>query len=230
MHRLTHSMSVLSDDFGRTAFRFKKERQYSEGDRNNISNGNIQIPFAISEGKIQKNSPISLAQSPSNIIDVIFPSLDNNNNRLPLADIEFHILFAKLNASIITVIYDALLTEQSVLFISEELSILTTCIEIMLHLIYPFTWPFVYIPILPNCLYDYLDAPQPMLVGGSRYLRHKAPSHIIIVDLDNNTIRKPKNNRKFNLNHKKKHILNNYVINIINPIYQKIVKLCYLLY
>lgn len=37
-------------------------------------------------------------------------------------------------------------------------------------LLFPFTWPHVYVPILPASLHHFLDAPVPFLMGNHNYL------------------------------------------------------------
>lgn len=38
-------------------------------------------------------------------------------------------------------------------------------------LLFPFTWPHVYVPILPASLEHFLDAPVPFLMGKLRVVR-----------------------------------------------------------
>ena len=37
--------------------------------------------------------------------------------------------------------------------------------ESLLTLLYPFTWEYTYIPVLPEQLHGYLQAPVPFIVG-----------------------------------------------------------------
>lgn len=37
--------------------------------------------------------------------------------------------------------------------------------ESLTTLLFPFSWPHVYVPILPAAMYNFLDAPVPFLMG-----------------------------------------------------------------
>lgn len=37
--------------------------------------------------------------------------------------------------------------------------------ECIISLLFPFTWPHVYVPILPTPLHHFLDAPVPFVMG-----------------------------------------------------------------
>jgi hypothetical protein len=45
------------------------------------------------------------------------------------------------------------------------MSLLNIAIETLMYLIWPFQWPYVYIPLLPCSLVDYIDAPTPFIMG-----------------------------------------------------------------
>lgn len=55
--------------------------------------------------------------------------------------------------------------EESVLFISEDITILTTLVLGFFYLIAPFNWPFILIPNLPYDLLNMIDSPVPFLIG-----------------------------------------------------------------
>lgn len=62
----------------------------------------------------------------------------------------------------------AVLLERSLIFVSDNLTILSSVILGLKTLIKPFTWCYALIPILPKALLDILDTPQPLLVGITR--------------------------------------------------------------
>jgi len=88
-------------------------------------------------------------------------------------------------------VVEAVLLEKQVLLLSAHYSILTIVSELILTLIFPFTWRHVYIPLLPKKLIDFLNAPMPFLIGTHvSFVKRSAPvmKSLLVVDLDNNTI------------------------------------------
>lgn len=65
-------------------------------------------------------------------------------------------------------IWSALLLEKSVVFISSNLTLLSSVMLGFKSLLAPFSWCHVMIPILPAALVDILDAPVPFMVGITR--------------------------------------------------------------
>ena len=59
----------------------------------------------------------------------------------------------------------AILQEKSVVFISSNLALLSSCVLCAHALLRPFKWPNLMIPIVPNSLRELLDAPIPFLAG-----------------------------------------------------------------
>ncbi|CAN0370888.1 unnamed protein product, partial [Discosporangium mesarthrocarpum] len=57
---------------------------------------------------------------------------------------------------------------RSVLLKSSQISLLTTCAEVLALLLYPLCWSHVYIPVLPESLMGVLAAPMPFLMGVHR--------------------------------------------------------------
>ncbi|CAF4167447.1 unnamed protein product, partial [Rotaria magnacalcarata] len=89
--------------------------------------------------------------------------------------------------------------EQKLIFISNELGTLTRLINTFICLLYPFSWPHTYIPILPALMLDIIQAPTPYIIGILRscesYLSRNDEflsqdnSDILIVDIDHDRIR-----------------------------------------
>jgi len=76
---------------------------------------------------------------------------------------------------------------------SSQLSLLNLVCESALSLIWPLQWHYVYIPLLPSSLTDYLDAPTPFIMGVHTSWSDSLPSN------DVNNINK-KQNKKQNIN------------------------------
>jgi hypothetical protein len=59
----------------------------------------------------------------------------------------------------------AVLQEKSVVFVSKNLALLSSCVLGILALLRPFKWPYLMVPIVPNSLKEVLDAPVPLVAG-----------------------------------------------------------------
>ena len=96
-------------------------------------------------------------------------------------------------------IFSSILYEQKLIFIGNELGPLTRLINTFITLLYPFSWPHTYIPILPTLMLDVIQAPTPYIIGILRscepYLSNnddflsQENSDILIVDIDHDRIR-----------------------------------------
>ncbi|KDP20097.1 hypothetical protein JCGZ_05866 [Jatropha curcas] len=109
---------------------------------------------------------------------------------LPHADISFQPLVQCLDVDNLINFFTAVLLERRILLRSNKYSILTLVSEAICHLIYPFRWQHVYIPLLFFSGVDYIDAPTPYMMGlhsgvDTSYL---AMDGVVIVDLDYNRI------------------------------------------
>lgn len=54
--------------------------------------------------------------------------------------------------------------------------------ETLNYLLFPFTWPHVYVPILPTSLKHFLDAPVPFIMGISRNTSLNFSNEVCVVD------------------------------------------------
>ncbi|PIA39685.1 hypothetical protein AQUCO_02600255v1 [Aquilegia coerulea] len=84
---------------------------------------------------------------------------------LPHADISFEPLVQCLDVDNLIKLFTAVLLERRVLIRSNKYSLLTLVSEAICHLIYPFRWQHVYIPLLFFSGVDYIDAPTPYMMG-----------------------------------------------------------------
>ncbi|KAL8487994.1 hypothetical protein ACS0TY_024319 [Phlomoides rotata] len=105
--------------------------------------------------------------------DRVFFSIENSllaievppKNGLPHADISFQPLVQSLDVDNLTKLFTAVLLERRILLRSDKYSLLTLVSEAICHLIYPFRWQHVYIPLLFFSGVDYIDAPTPYMMG-----------------------------------------------------------------
>lgn len=120
---------------------------------------------------------------------------------LPVVDeICFDALFTCLGAKSVGAILSALLTEQSVLLVSEHSHVLTMVSYGLLALLFPFEWVNSFIPILPFEAIQLTQAPFPFFFGiQSAYLQHISQTHLdslVVVDVDHDTVQIPKTSSK----------------------------------
>ncbi|GER51170.1 stomatal cytokinesis-defective 1 [Striga asiatica] len=84
---------------------------------------------------------------------------------LPHADISFQPLVQCLDVDNFIKLFTAVVLERRILLRSDKYSLLTLVSEAICHLIYPFRWQHVYIPLLFFSGVDYIDAPTPYMMG-----------------------------------------------------------------
>lgn len=82
-------------------------------------------------------------------------------NKESMSFISFILLFKYLNKNV----YFFLLLIIFLRVFHPDCQRLMVVAEGMTALLFPFTWPHVYVPILPAALHHFLDAPVPFLMG-----------------------------------------------------------------
>ncbi|KAK9668772.1 hypothetical protein RND81_13G085700 [Saponaria officinalis] len=109
---------------------------------------------------------------------------------LPHADISFQPLVQCLDVDNLIKLFTAVLLERRILLRSNKYSLLTLVSEALCHLIYPFRWQHVYIPLLFFSGVDYIDAPTPYMMGLHSGVDTTGLSMdgVVIVDLESNRI------------------------------------------
>ncbi|KAG4130901.1 hypothetical protein ERO13_D09G173300v2 [Gossypium hirsutum] len=109
---------------------------------------------------------------------------------LPQADISFQPLVQCLDVDNLIKLFTAVLLERRILIRSNKYSLLTLASEAICHLIYPFRWQHVYIPLLFFSGVDYIDAPTPYMMGlhSGVDTSNLGMDGVVIVDLEFNQI------------------------------------------
>lgn len=146
-----------------------------------------------------EDAPMEVLVVPTDWGEFRFPGMFEARTALPVCDLDFPLLLRLLSVTSIVQVISALLNESSMVFVSRHASNLTPVIEAMLALIFPFKWPYAYVPLLPFSLRDYLQVPHPFVVGAAPELLSSVPPHAFVVDLDANSVRKPENYKKSSL-------------------------------
>ncbi len=84
---------------------------------------------------------------------------------LHLSDVPLAPLLSRLDAPALLATYVALLTERRVMFVSQSISTLTSCVHAAMALLQPFEWQNIFIPVLDSSLLPYCCAPNPYVIG-----------------------------------------------------------------
>lgn len=76
-------------------------------------------------------------------------------------------LFDAVSNKVLIFLFGTLLLERRVVLVCEKLSKLSSCVEALQSLLYPFNWPHTFIPVLPDIpeLSEILQAPLPFVIG-----------------------------------------------------------------
>ncbi len=115
-----------------------------------------------------------------------------HNQPIAWVSLPFSHLFQCLDVDNIILVWHCLVLERQVLLTSTQLSILTTCSEILLSLLFPMRWSHAYIPLLPKFLIPILSAPMPFFCGIDKASLAEAlydlSPECVVVDLDKNLV------------------------------------------
>ncbi|KAK6358822.1 hypothetical protein TWF696_000004 [Orbilia brochopaga] len=105
-------------------------------------------------------------------------------------NIDLYPFFRSLSLENIVTLFEYCLAEARIILLSSSTTMLTLASSSLLHLLYPFTWAGIYIPILPARLLSALEAPCPYIVGvEKRYEKLEFPEDgCVVCDLDDNSI------------------------------------------
>ncbi|RXG59352.1 DENN domain-containing protein 1A [Armadillidium vulgare] len=92
-------------------------------------------------------------------------------------------------------IFASMLNERRIIVTSERVSRLSACVQAANSLIYPMSWQHIFIPVLPQHLLDYLNAPMPFLIGVAWNLmlkvRQEELGDVVILNADTNEVDTP---------------------------------------
>ena len=99
-------------------------------------------------------------------------------------------LFRSLTIPNIVSLFEYVLAESRIILYSSHTAMLHLASSAITHLIYPFKWAGIFIPVLPARLLQAVEAPCPYIVGiEKRYENVELPEDdFVLVDLDENVI------------------------------------------
>lgn len=122
---------------------------------------NSAAPGAI----IPLRSLISIVQIPGSL------QLPKERLRVPPSvgldyfDVPLAPLLSRLDAPALLALYTAMLCERRILFTSQSLSILTSCIHAAIAIFQPFEWQHIFVPVMHTPLLQFTCAPNPYIIG-----------------------------------------------------------------
>lgn len=121
---------------------------------------------------------------------VLQPPLDPN---LPCTNESVAILFNQLGINSMLHVFTALVTECKILLLSASYNHLTMAAEALTALLYPLKFNYVFIPVLPSGLLDFLSAPTPFLMGVHMSYSEYIPElfDVVIVNIDEGFVTVP---------------------------------------
>ncbi|KAJ3441327.1 suppression of tumorigenicity 5 st5 [Anaeramoeba flamelloides] len=138
----------------------------------------------------QKGKTLEISLSPQ--LKLSNKQFQFHRQDVPLCDYPLIELFSRFNGRDILRIFAALILERRIIFISSNLTILTSSIYSSLSLIQPFKWSVVLIPIVPKQLTDACYAPIPYVLGIHKMFEESIKEYdleeITIIDLDKKEI------------------------------------------
>lgn len=85
------------------------------------------------------------------------PSIPQNHN--------LNLYYSFVDPKNMIEIFAAMLAERRIIFTSQRLDWLSSCVQAANAFLYPMVWQHIFIPILPLTIKDYLTAPMPYLIG-----------------------------------------------------------------
>ncbi|XP_018334252.1 DENN domain-containing protein 2D-like isoform X2 [Agrilus planipennis] len=105
-------------------------------------------------------------------------------------DNNLQMLCNSLSMGILHQVFSSLLLERKVVIVSKVLSKISACVEALQIALYPFEWPHTLIPVLPQCLWEILEAPTPLLCGvlSKQVVNLYKIENGMVVDLDEGSV------------------------------------------
>lgn len=161
-----------------------------------LKRGNMKIPVE----RYIVNLCCEIPAAPSGSFEVQITIQDSviriwsppHNQPIAWVSLPFSHLFECLDIENIITAWHALALERQILVVSTQLTLLTTCCEILVSLLFPMRWSHAYIPLLPKFLCPILSAPMSFLIGLDKQYLTDAFVHLssecIVIDLDTNQI------------------------------------------
>lgn len=143
---------------------------------------------AVINGEVLKRNS---GQKNSEKLKLTFEKL--SNNCFPSVSVNFLTLFSHVSPNAIVDTLEALLQSRTVLFIGKSLHRVSMCVIEMWTLLYPFSYPFPFLPVMSGLQLYILHSPFPVLAGAYRsVITGNAISPLLhVVDVDTGRVVPP---------------------------------------
>lgn len=109
-----------------------------------------------------------------------------------LEDIDLRVLFERLNETVVLHVLGTVLLERKLIFVSQNLSVLSLCIDAVQSMLYPFVWQHTIVPVLPQSMTEIASAPTPFILGllskNVEDWKSIYPDQGMLVDLDSGKV------------------------------------------
>ena len=92
-------------------------------------------------------------------------SCPEGNEDMILAEWCVPILCSHVSPKTLVKVFICALLEQRIIFVCEDLGILSAALLAVIPLLFPYVWQSVFLPVLPENMAEFLQAPVPFLVG-----------------------------------------------------------------
>ncbi|XP_055592205.1 myb-like protein A isoform X2 [Uranotaenia lowii] len=117
----------------------------------------------------------------------LLPSIPENHN--------LNLYYNFVDPKFMIGIFAAMLAERRIIFVSQQLDRLSSCIQAANAFLYPMVWQHIFIPVLPSKMRDILGAPMPFLIGVPEpvyaSLRREEVGEVVILNCDKRTLETP---------------------------------------
>ncbi|XP_064603741.1 DENN domain-containing protein 2A-like isoform X2 [Liolophura sinensis] len=111
-----------------------------------------------------------------------------------LENVNYECLLSVLGVDKLVKVFASVLLERRLLFYASNLSVLSSTIQALTALLYPFIWHHTFIPVLPPALLDIVCAPTPYIIGALSSEMVKVDTlpvdEALIIDLDSKCLLK----------------------------------------
>ncbi|KAL7675266.1 hypothetical protein ACOME3_001529 [Neoechinorhynchus agilis] len=125
--------------------------------------------------------------------NVYIYSLDHYN--FQFFDFDIRSVIQSLTPKIVLKLLSHVMNESRVLIVGPDYSQMVRITETLLALMYPFSWPHTYVPIIPRSMITLLEAPFPFIMGirDSNFdWNNEVVSKYCVFDINSNSIRSSK--------------------------------------
>ncbi|KAK9471393.1 AEX-3 domain-containing protein [Dipodascopsis tothii] len=156
----------------------------------------LPMEYSISQMLLDAPTPVDNTQVLVEVSDKLLYARRHAVNELAgTRDVDLYALFRCLSVDRIVSLFEAVLADGRVIFVSTHLAMLSIAARAITTLMFPLTWRSVYIPVLHCRLMACLDMPVPYIIGVHRTadtIELPEDDDYTLVDLDRNYVSSPR--------------------------------------